>query len=132
MRKNRFAALFLSLVLVVSMLGCKSQPVTETEVSTETVTSVESVSQETEASVADETVEATVEKTWMDANLPVEKRISLLMDAMTLEEKAYQMVQSEQANININQITETNIGSVLSVLRKRHLIQDLVFRFYMV
>lgn len=114
MRNNRIAALFLSLILAVSMLGCGGQAVTEPAASTEVVTSTENVSQETEVSVPEETVEAVVERTWMDANLPIEERITLLMNAMTIEEKAYQMVQSEQANINTTQITETNIGSVLS------------------
>lgn len=51
---------------------------------------------------------------YMDPTVDVELRIQALLSQMTLEEKAAQMVQPEQAGISLAQITKYNVGSVLS------------------
>lgn len=51
---------------------------------------------------------------YMDATQDTEVRIDALMAQMTLEEKVAQMVQPEQAVLTLSDITEYNIGSILS------------------
>ena len=51
---------------------------------------------------------------YMDATQDIEVRIDALMAQMTLEEKAAQMVQPEQAAITLADIAKYNLGSVLS------------------
>ena len=51
---------------------------------------------------------------YMDATQDIEVRIDALMAQMTLEEKAAQMVQPEQAAITPADIAKYNLGSVLS------------------
>lgn len=51
---------------------------------------------------------------YMDPTVDVETRIQALMSQMTLEEKAAQMVQPEQASISLDQVRKFNVGSILS------------------
>ena len=51
---------------------------------------------------------------YMDSTKDIEERIDALMAQMTLEEKVAQMVQAEQADITLQEITRYGIGSVLS------------------
>lgn len=109
MKKRLLAIITLSCMV---MAGCAEAV---SNVPAESVASIlpESVSEESEEA-ADVTEATEVERTWLDSSLSVETRVSLLLEAMTLEEKAYQMVQAEQAGIDTNEITSTGIGSVLS------------------
>ncbi len=94
--KKRLLALLLMATMVLSACGAKEAQI-----------------QPTEGAPAVQ-VQDNVERTWMDASKPVEERVDLLLSAMTLEEKAYQMVQPVQGNVTLKQITELGIGSVLS------------------
>ncbi|MBR1931069.1 MAG: glycoside hydrolase family 3 C-terminal domain-containing protein [Lachnospiraceae bacterium] len=51
---------------------------------------------------------------YMDAAQDIETRIDALMAQMTLRDKAAQMVQPEQSAISLAEITEYNVGSILS------------------
>ena len=76
---------------------------------------------------ADANVESTVESVeekeltleeakeiYLNKDLPVEERVSALLSVMTLEEKAFQCVQGEQASVTVSDVKKTGIGSVLS------------------
>lgn len=113
MIRNKMTALFLATVMALSLIGC-GKTVNETQgnvISTDDV--VTSVSkEEVSENVTDES--GVVEKVWLDASLPAEERVKLLLSVMTLEEKAYQMVQAEQAGLSESDVTSSGIGSVLS------------------
>lgn len=114
MKRNKLLALALSFSLALAAAGCGDKTnttISDTSVES-SVSTVTSVEDKPETSV--EAVPEIVEKTWMDSSLPVEQRVELLLSVMTLEEKAFQMVQAEQAQISASQITSTSIGSVLS------------------
>lgn len=114
MRKNKLLALSLSLLLSFSVLACGGQGTVENPKDSTSSDSTISINEINENGNTETVTVESVDKVWMDASLPVEERVQLLLNAMTLEEKAYQMVQSEQANISKEQITATGIGSVLS------------------
>lgn len=61
-----------------------------------------------------QSAEPTVDERYLDASLDVETRIEALVSSMTLEEKAAQMLQPEQAEITPEEVKEYGIGSVLS------------------
>lgn len=51
---------------------------------------------------------------WMDASKPVAERVQLLMEQMTVAEKAGQMVQAERAAVKPGDVGTWGIGSILS------------------
>jgi len=51
---------------------------------------------------------------YMDPTKDVETRVEALLSQMTLEEKVAQMLQAEQLDITLNEITKYGIGSILS------------------
>lgn len=58
-------------------------------------------------------------RTWLDASLPLKKRVALLMDAMTLDEKIAQMVQISYSVVTSEEADKwasTGAGSFLHVL----------------
>lgn len=97
----------------VFISGNQDAEATGSTASTEVQTEVEETDvKETETQVQDELV---VDKSiYMDSTKDVEERVEALLAQMTLEEKAAQMVQPEQAGITLNEITEYGVGSVLS------------------
>lgn len=122
-------------VLIASLLmaGCGATENVNSETTIETSISEAEVSNDTSATVTENLDDNTnvskvdlneskeneenlyaIDKVWLDASLPVEERVSLLLAEMTLEEKAFQMVQPEQANISFEDIAKYGVGSVLS------------------
>ncbi|MBP5199012.1 MAG: glycoside hydrolase family 3 protein, partial [Lachnospiraceae bacterium] len=62
----------------------------------------------------DEITEEPDKSVYMDASKSVDERIEALLSQMSLKEKAAQMVQPEQTGITYAQVTQYNVGSVLS------------------
>ncbi|MCR5254491.1 MAG: glycoside hydrolase family 3 C-terminal domain-containing protein [Acetatifactor sp.] len=62
----------------------------------------------------DEITDEADKSVYMDASKSVDERIEALLSQMSLKEKAAQMVQPEQTGITYAQITQYNVGSVLS------------------
>ncbi|MCR5330755.1 MAG: glycoside hydrolase family 3 C-terminal domain-containing protein [Lachnospiraceae bacterium] len=69
---------------------------------------------QTEEEAAGDRADAPDKSIYMDASKSVDERIEALLSQMTLQEKAAQMVQPEQAGISLAQIRQYNVGSVLS------------------
>jgi len=107
MRKKMLSAILLLSALAFGACGAETKDNQEVEIQVSATTV-------NETSIPEAENESVIERTWLDSSLPVEKRVELLLNEMTLEEKAYQMVQSEQAGIDKEKITKTGIGSVLS------------------
>lgn len=106
---NLQRVLALLLVSVMTLTGCGQKD--ETVVVEDSVVSVE------KETPVNETVNETgeVDKSiYMDPSQDVEIRIKALLDQMTLEEKAAQLMQPEQANLDAADVTKYGIGSVLS------------------
>lgn len=95
MGKMKLTAIFLILCVMISMIGCNN-------------TLKESSSVGKDISVVE------INKSHMDTTLSTEERVTLLINKMTLEEKASQMVQGERAVLTSQDMTDMGIGSVLS------------------
>jgi beta-glucosidase len=59
-------------------------------------------------------VQAVIETDYLDASLPTEERVELLLRQMTLPEKIAQMVQAERRTITPEEMAEYGVGSILS------------------
>ncbi len=105
---KKAAALMLALTMFLSACGAEDAT---GDGATTPATTVES----TDATVDVSAGEAVVDKSvYMDPNADIQDRIDALLVQMTLEEKAAQMLQPEQAYITPEQVKEFGIGSVLS------------------
>lgn len=101
-----------AVLLVCAMVlgGCSQGQTNQT-----TVVDDEVVKDNAVNSAADENALPEVDKSiYMDPSQDVEIRIKALLEQMTLEEKAGQMVQAEQAQLNAADVLNYGIGSVLS------------------
>lgn len=125
MRKYGTFALsaILSLTLFLSSCGSKGgtdssvketpkESVAETVIEEKTVAAA-AESDAVERKAAEEALNRAKE-IYLDKNRSVQERIEALLSVMTLEEKAYQCVQGEQANVSADDVRKYGIGSVLS------------------
>ncbi|MBR6307134.1 MAG: glycoside hydrolase family 3 protein [Lachnospiraceae bacterium] len=108
----------LSIILASALLlaACGKAEV-ESVLSETTVSSVADAIEEVVEPAAEESDGSALEeakKIYLDKDLPVSERVEALLSVMTLEEKAYQCVQGEQANVTVEDVKRTGIGSVLS------------------
>lgn len=106
---------FIGVLLASTLLfsSCGKGP--ETAVSSAVTESAVSESVSAEAPREKEAVSLEAAKQiYLNKELPVEERVEALLSVMTLEEKAYQCVQAEQASITVEEVKKTGIGSVLS------------------
>lgn len=104
---KRAAALFLAVSMFLTACGTDKDAGTNSG----TATSTDGTEQAGSVSAGEVTVDKSV---YMDANADIQDRIDALLAQMTLEEKAAQMMQPEQAYITPEQVREYGIGSVLS------------------
>ena len=115
-RKTRKLQSMLSVLLLLALVlgGCgkKENPQAIVE---ESVVNAEADNHTADAEAAAEDGSTIVDKSiYMDPSQDVEIRIKALLDQMTLEEKAAQLMQPEQAGLNATDVTKYGIGSVLS------------------
>ena len=105
----------LSVLMAATLLfaSCGKAPDASVSSTVSESSAVESVVSETDEAKEEVSLEA-AKKVYLDKNLPVEERVEALLSVMTLEEKAYQCVQGEQANVTYDDVKRTGIGSVLS------------------
>ncbi|MCR4650898.1 MAG: glycoside hydrolase family 3 protein [Lachnospiraceae bacterium] len=104
-------------VLAASMLftACGKDGATEpAEVSESEVTAESSADAEEEVSELPALSLDEAKAIWMDPSKPVQERIDALLSQMTIEEKAFQMVQPEQSDIELDEVKKYDVGSVLS------------------
>lgn len=104
---KRAAALLLAMSMLLTACGTDKDAGTDSG----TAASTEGTEQAGSVSAGEATVDKSV---YMDANADIQDRIDALLAQMTLEEKAAQMMQPEQAYITPEQVKEYGIGSVLS------------------
>ena len=113
--RKRIYGIILAVSLVLTGCGAGTNTASgDVTLSTSTSESTEAVDETEGNDAAELVVDEEQRAIWMDPERPVEERVAALLSQMTLEEKAYQMQQSEQANISTDEITSTGIGSVLS------------------
>jgi beta-glucosidase len=100
----------LSMLLAATLLFSSCGNANEAAVSGEnnTDSTVESVEEVKELSLEE------AKEIYLNKDLPVDERIAALLSVMTLEEKAFQCVQGEQASVSVSDVKNTGIGSVLS------------------
>ena len=100
----------LSMLLAATLLFSSCGNANEAAVSGEnnTDSTVESVEVVKELSLEE------AKEIYLNKDLPVDERIAALLSVMTLEEKAFQCVQGEQASVSVSDVKNTGIGSVLS------------------
>lgn len=106
---NLRRVLALLLVSVMTLTGCGQKD--ETVVVEDSIVSVETDTTAGENSNESGEVDKSI---YMDPSQDVEIRIKALLDQMTLEEKAAQLMQPEQATLDAADVTRYGIGSVLS------------------
>lgn len=114
-RRNKIIALLLAVMLLLS--GCATGNPQQESVSN-AESQQESQDMETPAEEPQESEDAALpeadKSVYMDASVDVETRVEALLSQMTLEEKAAQMVQAEQAHITVEEVESYGVGSVLS------------------
>lgn len=116
----------IGIVAVVAIIACIFVLINKNVFAKKTYTNANTVSEEV---IQEELPEETIEQAepeepeehpeadksvYMDATQDIEVRIDALMEQMTLEEKAAQMVQPEQSAISLTDIAKYNVGSILS------------------
>lgn len=124
--KQRMYAILLALALMLAGCG-NAQTAAAEDGQKESAAGQESLAADETGSVPDEETEDVSENggtdtplpeadksVYMDAAQDVESRVEALLAQMTLEEKAAQMVQPEQAGITPKDVSEYGFGSVLS------------------
>lgn len=100
MRKNRVLIMLIMLIVMVSFSACDKKNETS---QTETVQTGEESNQSQET-----------DKKYLDATLPTEERVALLLSDMSLEEKVGQMLQGGRDAVNSSDMKDLGLGSVLS------------------
>ncbi len=109
--RRKLVSSLLALTLVASLLaGCAKGQETQ-ETGDDQVTTQES---EDDAEAGNEMTLEEAKAIYLNPEEDIEVRIDALLSQMTLEEKTAQMVQPEQVNISLDEITKYNVGSVLS------------------
>lgn len=95
---------FLFLILAVTMLtwGCSSGG-NDTEKTTEDISAIPTKE-------ADDSINLE----YLDSSLPIDQRVDLLLQQLTLDEKASQMLQAERKQINKTEMKNMDLGSILS------------------
>ena len=101
---KRIIALLLSFSLIFSLSACKDN---------KSFSSTLSESSQTTTNQATKTTVAKNEK-YLDTSLSTDERVADLLSKMTLQQKAAQMVQVEEAYANENDMENYCFGSVLS------------------
>ncbi len=116
----KFTGLILSMALLFSACGSQIETsvspqasVSVSQSESESLSDVTSVSEDDQKE-QDEALLIEAKKIYQSADHSVQERIDALLSVMTLEEKAYQCVQGEQANVTVDDVKRTGIGSVLS------------------
>ncbi len=98
----------------VSATNETESTVSEVSVSTPAPSSGDQKEAENSEEAPDEAALAKAKEIYLNKEKPVPERIEALLAVMTLEEKAYQCVQGEQANVTVADVEKYGIGSVLS------------------
>ena len=113
--KKRKMYSYISLFLIVVMMfgGCGKKE-EETTVIEDAVVGNETENPDDAGSPAEEKKAEVDKSIYMDPSQDIELRIKSLLEQMTLEEKAAQLMQPEQATLDVNDVTKYGIGSVLS------------------
>ncbi len=109
---DKMLVVFVLFAIIATMLfGCQKDG-KQSDVETET--QVEDAQREDIEDDEDAEPRELDKSLYMDASKDVEERVEALLSMMTLEEKAAQMVQAEQAAVTPDKLTEYGLGSVLS------------------
>lgn len=105
----------LALLMASAMVFCACGQKEETTVVEDSVVVSDAETQTDEAAGETADKAGEVDKSiYMDPSQDVEIRIKALLEQMTLEEKAGQLMQPEQATLDVADVTAYGVGSVLS------------------
>ncbi|WP_051226532.1 glycoside hydrolase family 3 N-terminal domain-containing protein [Butyrivibrio sp. MC2013] len=115
----RAAAFGAALMIAAGQTGCSAPAKEAPDSEEEAVETAEETPEETaEESSGTEAEETTVSEAdtsvYMDASQDIETRVAALLSQMTVEEKAGQMIQAEQAALSAGDVATYALGSVLS------------------
>ncbi len=108
--KTSVAALF-CVTLLSLLAGCSNGQNKGTTIPDTNVITEEGPSAST---TAEPTAVDSINKEYLDTSKSIEQRVEILLNQMTLEEKAGQMLQAERNTVKESEVTKLALGSVLS------------------
>lgn len=104
-------AAFLCVALIGLLAGCSSGQNKEMAIPDTNVITEEGPSAST---TAEPTAVDSINKGYLDTTKSIDERAEILLNQMTLEEKAGQMLQAERNTVKESEVTKLALGSVLS------------------